>query len=75
MAFRKRRAEFKETLALLSNHSANNYLRLMALAAIDIACCIPLSIANIVTDAKNATSWASWEEIHNGKLPSTSMLF
>ncbi|KAF8972945.1 STE3-like pheromone receptor [Flammula alnicola] len=68
IAFRKRHAEFKEILSSNSNLNSNRFFRLMALAGIEVACCIPLSIATIVLNATRGEvrPWISWEDTHYG---------
>ncbi|KAF5321186.1 hypothetical protein D9619_001396 [Psilocybe cf. subviscida] len=66
--FRKRHTEFKEILSSNSNLSPNRFFRLMALAGVEAACCIPLSITTIVLNATRAPiyPWISWQDTHFG---------
>ncbi|KAF8197962.1 pheromone A receptor-domain-containing protein [Pholiota molesta] len=66
IAFRKRHAEFKKTLFANSNLDSNRFIRLMVLAGIEVACCIPLSITTIVLNATRSQvqPWISWEDTH-----------
>ncbi|PPQ89550.1 hypothetical protein CVT25_012222 [Psilocybe cyanescens] len=68
IAFRKRQAEFKEILSSNSNLSSNRFFRLMALAGIEVLCCIPLAITTMVLNATRGTvsPWISWEDTHWG---------
>lgn len=71
IAFRKRHAEFQEILSANSNLNSNRFIRLMILAAIEVACCIPLSITTIVLNATRGEvrPWISWEDTHYGMQP------
>ncbi|KAF9484476.1 fungal pheromone STE3G-protein-coupled receptor [Pholiota conissans] len=66
MAFRKRHAEFKAILSTHSNLNSNRFIRLMVLAGVEVACCIPLSITTIVLNATRGEvrPWISWEDTH-----------
>lgn len=68
IAFRKRHAEFQEMLSSHSNLNSNRFIRLMALAAIEVACCIPLAITTMVLNATRGEvrPWISWEDTHYG---------
>lgn len=68
IAFRKRHAEFKEILSSNSNLNSSRFIRLMALAAIEVACCIPLAIATMILNATRGEvrPWISWEDTHWG---------
>jgi len=69
IAFRKRHVEFMEILSANSNLSSNRFFRLMALAGIEVACCIPLAIANMILNATQGEvrPWISWEDTHYGE--------
>jgi len=71
IAFRKRHAEFQEMLSSHSNLNSNRFIRLMALAAIEVACCIPLAITTMVLNATRGEvrPWISWEDTHYGMQP------
>ncbi|KAH9485289.1 Pheromone B alpha 3 receptor [Psilocybe cubensis] len=68
IAFRKRQTEFKEILSSNSNLNSNRFFRLMALAGIEVICCIPLSITTMVLNATRGVvnPWISWEDTHWG---------
>ncbi|KAF8894930.1 pheromone A receptor-domain-containing protein [Gymnopilus junonius] len=68
VAFRKRHAEFKEILSSNSNLNSNRFFRLMALAGIEVICCVPLSITTIILNATRGEvrPWISWEDTHYG---------
>ena len=67
-AFRKRQSEFKEILSSNSSLNPNRFFRLMALAALEVLCCIPLAITSIVLNATRGEvrPWISWEDTHWG---------
>ncbi|PPQ64993.1 hypothetical protein CVT26_015702 [Gymnopilus dilepis] len=67
-AFKKRHAEFKEILSSNSNLNSNRFFRLMALAGIEVICCVPLSITTIILNATRGEvrPWISWEDTHYG---------
>ncbi|KAF9562763.1 STE3-like pheromone receptor [Agrocybe pediades] len=66
IAFRKRQAEFKEILSANSNLSSHRFFRLMALAGIEVLCCVPFGIASMVLNATRGvvSPWISWEDTH-----------
>jgi len=77
IAFRKRHAEFKEILSSNSNLNSNRFVRLMALAAIEVACSIPLAITTMVLNATRGEvrPWISWEDTHYGMQSVSFFLF
>lgn len=68
IAFRKRQSEFKEILSSNSSLNPNRFFRLMALAGVEVLCCIPLAITSIVLNATRGEirPWISWEDTHWG---------
>ncbi|KAF9529291.1 pheromone A receptor-domain-containing protein [Crepidotus variabilis] len=68
MAFRKRQTEFKEILSSNSNLTSSRYLRLMALAGLEVLFGVPTNLAVIILNAKegNVRPWISWEDTHWG---------
>ncbi|KAG8904082.1 a-factor receptor [Tulasnella sp. 417] len=64
-AFLKKRKEFSAILA--SAHSGltiGRYFRLMALAATEILCSLPVSIYNLVINVQVVHPWISWDDTH-----------
>jgi len=65
-AFSRRRAQFKELLASNSNLNSNRYFRLMALAAVDLTCTIPMSAWAIHQNIEGGIlPWVSFESVHS----------
>ena len=65
-SFLQRRAQFSQFMTSNSSLTMSRYLRLMALASVELLCATPLAIFQI---ALNVTSqplepWISWEETH-----------
>ena len=52
---------------LNANQNASPYLRIMALASIDITCTIPLLTWMLVNRAPGLQPWISWEDTHWGR--------
>ena len=67
-AFMKRRRQFSELLKSNNNLTFNRYLRLMALASLEVMIGLPLTIASIALNAtlNPVQPWVSWEETHFG---------
>lgn len=68
--FRKRQSDFRDVLSASTNASVtvNRYLRLMALASLEVMIGLPLTIASCVMNAtlNPVHPWVSWEETHFG---------
>jgi pheromone a factor receptor len=67
MSFARRRAEFQKFLA--SNEPGLNvdrYLRLMALASMELFIVLPLNLLSIIGNLTNAPlqPWVSWDYVH-----------
>ncbi|EGO28761.1 hypothetical protein SERLADRAFT_406185 [Serpula lacrymans var. lacrymans S7.9] len=67
-AFYKRRLEFSQFVNSNTSLSINRYIRLMLLAAIEMAFTIPISIYSIYISNKGVTlePWISWSNVHYG---------
>ncbi|KAL0956092.1 hypothetical protein HGRIS_002260 [Hohenbuehelia grisea] len=69
-AFRQRQSELKEFSSSLPNLTRTRYLRLMALAGMEAALTVPLSVATIVTNALQGRGtmvpYGSWADLHFG---------
>ena len=66
-AFMKRRRQFSELLKSNNNLTFNRYLRLMALAAIELLATIPLSIWLLVRDTQQPIYvWRGLGDMHSG---------
>ncbi|KAF6749922.1 pheromone receptor [Ephemerocybe angulata] len=64
--FWKRRAQFSQLVTSNSGMSISRYLRLMALAMVDMLFNVPLGIFVIVigTGGRGPAKWVSWEDTH-----------
>ena len=67
LTLRKCQKEFEEILSSTSNLNTNRFLRLIALASLDVLIGFPLNIVVICLNAGAAQPWISWEETHYGK--------
>lgn len=66
-AFMKRRRQFSDLLASNSNLTFNRYLRLMALAGIELLATIPLSVWLLVRDTQqDIYVWKGLGDMHSG---------
>ncbi|KAI6110416.1 pheromone A receptor-domain-containing protein [Pisolithus croceorrhizus] len=65
-AFYRRRLEFNQLLTSNSSMNVGQYIRLMALACIEMSSTIPICIANlcISNEAVPIQPWISWENVH-----------
>ena len=70
LTFRKRQSDFRDVLSASTNASVtvNRYLRLMALASLEVMIGVPLTVASIALNAtlNPVQPWVSWEETHFG---------
>lgn len=66
-SFLRRRAEFAQFLASNKSLSVSRYLRLMALACVEMMCTVPLSIVFTILNLKAQPfqPWVSWEDTHS----------
>lgn len=65
-AFYRRRLEFSQLLTSNSSMNVNQYIRLMALACIEMSSTIPISIISlyISNEAVPIQPWISWDNVH-----------
>lgn len=65
-AFYRRRLEFSQLLSSNSSMNVGQYIRLMALACIEMSSTIPICIANlcISNEAVPIQPWISWDNVH-----------
>lgn len=65
-AFWKRRIRFARLVSSNSSPDSNRYMRSMALAMIEMACTIPISIYSIYISNKGVplSPWISWTDTH-----------
>lgn len=70
LTFRKRQSDFRDVLSASTNASVtvNRYLRLMALASLEVIVGLPLAIAGCVLNAtlNPVQPWVSWADTHFG---------
>lgn len=68
LLFQKRRTELKEILSSNANLNSRRYFRLMALAAVQVVCSFPLTLALLCINATSSeiSPWISWEDTHFG---------
>lgn len=66
LAFYRRRLEFNQLLASTNSMKVGQYIRLMALACIEMSCTIPISIVSIYisNEAVPIQPWISWDNTH-----------
>ena len=67
LTLRKCQKEFEEILSSTSNLNTNRFLRLIALASLDVLLGFPINLAIICLNAGTVQPWISWEETHYGK--------
>jgi pheromone a factor receptor len=63
--FYKRDRQFSQVMSSNRNLNRNRYFRLMALAAIEVLCTIPISSYVLSITAKHVAPWKSWAQTHN----------
>lgn len=64
----KRELQFSQIISSNRNLNRSRYLRLMALAGVDVLCTIPLAAYVLYRFAKmHPAEWKSWSKTHNGK--------
>jgi len=67
LSFSRRRAEFQQYIATNEpGLNVDRYLRLMALACMEIVLVLPLNLLSIIANLKNSPlqPWVSWEYVH-----------
>ncbi|TFK48646.1 STE3-domain-containing protein [Heliocybe sulcata] len=64
--FAKRKAEFSQFISAHNNLTTSRYLRLMALAGVEILCGIPLSVYSIWLNVTYTPvyPWTGWADVH-----------
>ncbi|KZT28900.1 pheromone receptor Rcb3 B43 [Neolentinus lepideus HHB14362 ss-1] len=64
--FAKRKAEFSQFISVHNNLTTSRYLRLIALAGVEVLCGIPLSIYSIWLNVTYTPvySWTGWADVH-----------
>jgi pheromone a factor receptor len=67
-AFYKTRVQSKAILSVYSNLTTGRYLRLIALASVEIICTVPLGIYALYLNVANNVMhpWISWQDTHSG---------